>query len=159
MEEKFNQGRKKAMAILLHNDRTEWELRDRLQRHGMEEEVIEDAIAYVESFHYIDDRRYAMRFAEIYKESRSIQRIRQDLQKRHIEDSLIEEALEHIAWDDSIALQKELRKMTKGQRDFFDQLSYQEKQKYIARLYRKGFRTDAIFRELEAYSNGADKDI
>ena len=32
MEEKFNLGRKKAMAILLHNDRTEWELRDKLQK-------------------------------------------------------------------------------------------------------------------------------
>ena len=154
MEEKFNLGRKKAMAILLHNDRTEWELRDKLQQHGFEEEVIEDAIAYVESFHYIDDRRYAMRFAEIYKDSRSIQRIRQDLQKRHVDDLLIEEALENIDWGDSMALRKEIRKLTKGQRDFFDRMSYQEKQKYIARLYRKGFRTDSIFRELESYRNG-----
>ena len=119
-----------------------------------EEEVIEDAIAYVESFHYIDDRRYAMRFAEIYKDSRSIQRIRQDLQKRHVDDLLIEEALENIDWDDSMALRKEIRKLTKGQQDFFDRMSYQEKQKYIARLYRKGFRTDSIFRELESYRNG-----
>ena len=154
MEEKFNLGRKKAMAILLHNDRTEWELRDKLQQHGFEEEVIEDAIAYVESFHYIDDRRYAMRFAEIYKDSRSIQRIRQDLQKRHVDDLLIEEALENIDWDDSMALRKEIRKLTKGQQDFFDRMSYQEKQKYIARLYQKGFRTDSIFRELESYRNG-----
>lgn len=130
MEEKFNLGRKKAMAILLHNDRTEWELRDKLQQHGFEEEVIEDAIAYVESFHYIDDRRYAMRFAEIYKDSRSIQRIRQDLQKRHVDDLLIEEALENIDWDDSMALRKEIRKLTKGQRDFFDRMSYRETKIY-----------------------------
>lgn len=129
MEEKFNLGRKKAMAILLHNDRTEWELRDKLQQHGFEEEVIEDAIAYVESFHYIDDRRYAMRFAEIYKDSRSIQRIRQDLQKRHVDDLLIEEALENIIGDDSRALRKEIRKLTKGQQNFFDRISYQEKTK------------------------------
>ena len=67
---------------------------------------------------------------------------------------LIEEALENIDWDDSMALRKEIRKLTKGQRDFFDRMSYQEKQKYIARLYRKGFRTDSIFRELESYRNG-----
>ena len=60
-----------------------------------------------------------MRFAEIYKDSRSIQRIRQDLQKRHVDDLLIEEALENIDWDDSMALRKEIRKLTKGQRGFF----------------------------------------
>ncbi len=78
IEERFLLGRKKAMALLAHNDRTKWELCDRLKRAGFEQEVIEDALAYVESFHYIDDLRYATRFAEIYSATRSIQRIRQD---------------------------------------------------------------------------------
>ncbi|RKI43757.1 regulatory protein RecX [bacterium D16-51] len=143
IEERFVQGRKKAMALLMHNDRTRWELCDRLGRAGFEQEVIEDAVAYVESFHYIDDLRYATRFAEIYSETRSIQRIRFDLQKRHVPEEYIDIALENIGWDDSAALEKELRKLTK-EKDA-EELSYQERQKLAAKLYRKGFRTEDIF--------------
>ncbi len=95
-EERFLAGRKKAMALLLHKDRTRWELCDRLVRAGFEDDVVEDAIAYVESFHYIDDRRYAVRFAEIYCESRSIKRIRQDLMKRHVPEEYIEVLYDEI---------------------------------------------------------------
>lgn len=139
------QGRKKAMSLLRHNDRTRWELQDRMERAGFSEDVITDAITYVESFHYIDDLRYARRFAEIYRESRSITRIRQDLKKRHVPEEYIEIALEEISYDDSVALARELKKLCKGQEEF----TYDEKQKIAAKLYRKGFRTDDIFHALE----------
>ena len=148
IEERFLLGRKKAMALLTHNDRTKWELCDRLGRAGFEQEVIEDAVAYVESFHYIDDLRYATRFAEIYSETRSIQRIRIDLQKRHVPEEYIEIAVESIGWDDSLALKKELRKLLKEKNA--EELSCQEKQKLSAKLYRKGFRTEDIFSYLDS---------
>ena len=148
IEERFLLGRKKAMALLTHNDRTKWELCDRLGRAGFEQEVIEDAVSYVESFHYIDDLPYATRFAEIYSETRSIQRIRIDLQKRHVPEEYIEIALESIGWDDSLALKKELRKLLKEKNA--EELSYQEKQKLAAKLYRKGFRTEDIFSYLDS---------
>lgn len=146
-EERFLLGRKKAMALLSHKDRTRWELQDKLQQAGFDEAEIEDALAYVESFHYIDDLRYATRFAEIYSESRSIRRIRQDLEKRHVPEEYIEAALESIHMDDSGALQKAVKKLLKG-REAAEDFSYEEKQKIAAKLYRKGFRTDDIFREL-----------
>lgn len=139
------QGRKKAMALLNHKDRTCWELQDRMEKAGFSEKVIADALAYVESFHYTDDLRYAKHFAEIYRESRSIARIRQDLKKRHVPEEYIEIALEEINYDDSVALTREVKKLCKGQ----EQFTYEEKQKIAAKLYRKGFRTDDIFRCLE----------
>lgn len=146
-EERFLRGRKKAMSLLAHKDRTRWELTDKMKQAGFDEEVIEDALAYVESFHYIDDLRYATRFAEIYSESRSIKRIRQDLEKRHVPEEYIETALESIHMDDSGALQKEMKKLLKG-RETAEDFSYEERQKIAAKLYRKGFRTEDIFRGL-----------
>lgn len=145
MEDVLLQGRKKAMSLLNHKDRTRWELQDRMERAGFSTEVIADALAYVESYHYIDDLRYARRFAEIYRESRSIARIRQDLKKRHVPEEYIEAALEEIGYDDSAALAKEIAKLGDGWADF----TYEEKQKIAARLYRKGFRTEDIYRALE----------
>lgn len=144
MEEEFLRGRKKAMSLLNHSDRTKWELQDRMERAGFSQEVIADAIAYVEGFHYIDDLRYAKRFAEIYRETRSIRRIRQDLKKRHVPEEYIEMALEEIHYDDSSALARELGKLWVDGRE----LSYGEKQKIAAKLYRKGFRTEDIFQAM-----------
>ena len=46
---------KKAMKLLEHMDRTEKGLRDRLHQAGFGQDAIEAAMAYVESYGYIDD--------------------------------------------------------------------------------------------------------
>lgn len=147
MEEEVLRAKKKAMALLLHNDRTEWQLRDKLTRSGFSEEAVDEAVEYVRSFHYIDDERYAVRFVEIYHETRSIKRLRQDLYKRHVSDEYIETAIENIDNDDSAALNRELERIGQKLAD----MSYDEKQKVAAKLYRKGFRMEDIMDGLRRY--------
>ncbi len=136
-EEELLRAKKKAMSLLNYNDRTEWELMDRLANVGFSEEAVNGAMEYVKSFHYIDDERYAMRFASIYHKSRSIKRLWQDLTKKHVPEKYISIALESIEGGDSEALKREMKKMLKG-RDI-EELPYEEKQKMAAKLYRKGF--------------------
>lgn len=147
MEEEVLRAKKKAMALLQHNDRTEWQLRDKLARSGFSEEAVDEAVEYVRSFHYIDDERYAVRFVEIYHETRSIKRLRQDLYKRHVPDEYIETAIENIDNDDSAALNRELERVGQKLAD----MSYDEKQKVAAKLYRKGFRMEDIMGGLHRY--------
>ena len=147
MEEEVLRAKKKAMALLLHNDRTEWQLRDKLARSGFSEEAVDEAVEYVRSFHYIDDERYAVRFVEIYHETRSIKRLRQDLYKRHVPDEYIETAIENIDNDDSAALNREFERIGQKLAD----MSYDEKQKVPAKLYRKGFRMEDIMDGLRKY--------
>lgn len=147
MEEEVLRAKKKAMALLLHNDRTEWQLRDKLARSGFSEEAVDEAVEYVRSFHYIDDERYAVRFVEIYHETRSIKRLRQDLYKRHVPDEYIEIAIENIDNDDSAALNHEFERIGQKLAD----MSYEEKQKVAAKLYRKGFRMEDIMDGLRKY--------
>lgn len=147
MEEEVLRAKKKAMALLLHNDRTEWQLRDKLARSGFSEEAVDEAVEYVRSFHYIDDERYAVRFVEIYHETRSIKRLRQDLYKRHVPDEYIETAIENIDNDDSAALNREFERIGQKLAD----MSYEEKQKVAAKLYRKGFRMEDIMDGLRKY--------
>ena len=52
-------ARKRAMHILERMDQTTAQLREKLQRSQYPEQVVEDAIAYVASFHYIADERFA----------------------------------------------------------------------------------------------------
>ncbi|MBU5478850.1 recombination regulator RecX [Eubacterium sp. MSJ-13] len=136
-------AKKRAMLILQHNDRTEWELTDKLLKAGFSDEAVSEAIEYVRGFHYIDDERYAKRFVEIYHESRSIKRLKQDLYKRHVADEYIELALENIDYDDSTALKRQIEKLGIDVQKA-SELSYEESQKIVAKLYRKGFSVSSI---------------
>ena len=147
MEDEKQKATKKAMSLLQHMDRTEWELRSKLAQAGFSREAVDVAVAYVESYHYIDDKRYARRFVEIYRESRSMQRIRQDLLKRHVPEQWIEIAIEEVDGDDSAALGKALGKLLSGKTE----ISYEEQQKIMAKLYRRGFRIDDILRQIDLW--------
>ena len=57
--EERNRARKKAMRLLEHMDRTEKGLTDKLRQAEFSQEAVEDAIAYVKSYGYINDARYA----------------------------------------------------------------------------------------------------
>ena len=152
MEDETLKAPKKAMGLLQHMDRTEWELRSKLEQAGFSEEVVEAAIQYVAGYHYIDDKRYAKRFVEIYRESRSMRRIRQDLQKRHVPEQWITLAIEAVDEDDTPALQKALEKLLRGRTE----LSYEEQQKVTAKLYRRGFRLDAVRRQIDLWRERND---
>lgn len=146
-EDEILTAKRKAMSLLQYNDRTEWELSDKLAKCGFSEKSVKEAVEYVKSFHYIDDERYAVRFVEIYHETRSIKRLRQDLYKKHISDTFIELALENIDNDDTAALNRELERIKKPIYD----MSYDEKQKLMAKLYRKGFNINDIMEKIKAF--------
>ena len=52
----------RAMYLLLRQMRTKKELEDKLRKDGYPERAIEEAVSYVESFHYIDDRAYVEQY-------------------------------------------------------------------------------------------------
>ena len=51
----------RALYLLERADRTEQELRSKLEK-TYEPEIVEEAIAYVRQYHYIDDKRYAVNY-------------------------------------------------------------------------------------------------
>lgn len=87
-------ARKKAMHLLEQMDRSKAELSNRLKEAGYLPEAIENAISYVESFHYIDDERYARNYIRYHQEAKSRRRLNQDLKKKGISDEIIRLAME-----------------------------------------------------------------
>lgn len=142
---------KKAMDILLRMEKTEWQLRDKLKEKGYSEDAIEKAVEYVKGYHYLDDERYARRFVEFHHDKRSIVRLKQDLKKRHVSDECIELALENIEYDDSTALYAELSKILS--KYDIEELTYEDKQKIMAKVYRKGYKTYDIKKALQTLTN------
>lgn len=135
----------RSMNLLKTRAYTERQLRDKLHQGEYPEDIIEEAVLYVKSFGYINDRQYAQDFAVYHMENKSRRRIEQDLAAKGISRELIREVMEELAENgeqpDETAMAKELLR----KKNFNPQIATnKEKQKLSAFLYRKGFQTDTI---------------
>lgn len=86
-------ARLRAMHLLTSKDRTEEELRRQLQKDGHPAEVVECALDYVKSYGYVDDRKYAERYAVCFSGKKSLNAIKWELQRKGVSGDYIEEAL------------------------------------------------------------------
>lgn len=134
----------RSMNLLKSRTYTEHQLREKLKQGFYPEPVIDEAVEYVKSFHYIDDRRYVKDYIVYYSESRSRGRIVQDLIKKGIRRELINDVydgdLEEELPEESALIEKWIRKKGYDR----ENADYKERQKMGAFLYRKGFSMDQI---------------
>lgn len=133
----LKRAKRKAMSLLQSMDRTESELRDRLLRKDFPEETVDQAVRYVKSFGYVDDRRYAESFILSRKGRKSRREIYAELSGKKIDGEIVDEMMERCyeESDSGEALRHLLRKK------HYDpsRASVEEKQKLYAYLARKGF--------------------
>ncbi len=139
----------RSMNLLKSRAYTEKQLRDKLVQGEYGENIIEEAIAYVRSYGYIDDRKYAEDFISCHMADRSRKKIEMALYRRGIDRKITEEIMEQMEEegegpDEFLSAQKLLKKKN------FDPntAGNKEKQKMSAFLYRKGFNMDIIRRVL-----------
>ena len=69
-----------AMHLLEKMDKTEYQLRQKLAALFYPDLLINEAIAYVKKYRYVDDVRYAASYMEYRRESKSIRQMEQELQ-------------------------------------------------------------------------------
>ena len=131
---------KRAMHLLEKQDRTEYQLREKLRQNEYPKEAIEQAITYVKGYHYIDDLRYACSYVRYQKEKKSNRRLQQDLQKKGVAKELIEQALfEEGNEDETDAIRRLLEK--KG---YTPDMSREQANKIYQFLLRRGYKSSDI---------------
>lgn len=143
----YRRAKQKALAILKHMDRTEREMYTKLKKAYYTDTIIERTIEYLKGYNYIDDERYASNYIRIKKSTLSKLALSTKLMLKGINKELLEKIIS-IEYDaesydidpEILAINKLIRKKYKNNAD----LSYEEKQKLIASLYRKGFSLDKI---------------
>lgn len=160
MDKEFNEkelllkGKKRALRLLERKDYTRKELTDRLFKDGYEERIVEQIIAYVDSFHYLDDSRVAGSYIRSRKEHKSKRELEYLLKQKGVSDEEIGLALkENYKNEDGIeqeevAIARYLRKFHIEEEEL-SSMTYEEKQKIAAKLYRKGFASEKIRKMLE----------
>lgn len=136
--EEVRKAKEKAMRLLLQQDRTEKELRDRLYRAGFSETASEAAMQYVSGFGYLDDRRYAENYISFHKGRRSRKEISFKLKNKGVPPEILSMAMEgYEIEDESVAIEHLIQKKIKGQR--LSDMEYTQLNKITAYLAEERF--------------------
>lgn len=131
----------RCLNILRTADKTEQQLRTKLLQGGYPQDVIDQAIAYVKEYGYVDDRRYARIFLEGHSRTHSIREIKQKLLQKGISREDIEEAFAGACMDGE---EQAIRRLAEKRHMIPGQIPQEELQKHYAFFMRKGFSYRAI---------------
>lgn len=142
----LKRAKKRCLNLLEKKNYTEYKLREKLREGLYPTEIEEKAIAYVKSFHYIDDYRYACDYIFYHKDSETRKKIEEKLGIKGIEASILQQAFAD-SYKEGEELQIELEQVYKLlQKKHFDRenMDWKEKQKIYAYLLRKGISNSVI---------------
>ncbi len=132
---------KRAMYYLLKMDRTESQLRKKLRDSLYPDSLIDYAIDYVKSFHYIDDVRYAAAYIEYRRDSRSRRQLVSELKGKGVSSEDIEKAFEQTGLPDE---EDQIRYWQEKRHYRPEEADWKEREKFYQFLMRKGFSLSAI---------------
>lgn len=158
MEQEFKElllkGKKRALRLLEQKDYSRKELADKLKKDGYTDEFVGKIIEYIDSYHYLDDTRVAGSYIRGRMGNKSKKELEYMLKLKGISEEEIEQAMdenyknEEGIPQEELAIQKFLKKYHIDE-ETLSELTYEEKQKLAAKLYRKGFETDKIKKLLQ----------
>lgn len=139
----------RAMHLLNDMDRTESGLRTKLIQGGYTEDIADQAMAYVKSFGYINDKGFALRFIEGRKNSKSRKEVYASLIQKGVPSEIAEEAIEECY--ENHEEYEAIRALLKKKKFNPDTADEAEKRRIYGFLARKGFRYDDIRHVIQVY--------
>lgn len=129
----------RALNLLSHRPRSEWELYDYLKRKQYDEDVIRLTLTRLREHGYVDDMAFARRWVENRRLLRPTnkRRLSQELRQKRIADEIIEQVLTEDETDEYAVL----RELVDRKRQ---QSKYQDDLKLMQYLSRQGFNYEDI---------------
>ncbi|MBE5908583.1 MAG: regulatory protein RecX [Lachnospiraceae bacterium] len=143
-------AKRRAMHLLEKQDRTRKNLEDKLRESDYPQTAIDAAIAYVESFHYIDDERYARSYVHFHQEGKSKRRIQQDLMQKGIDRDVIALVLEE---EYETSEEDMIRNLLRKKHYDPESADAKERSKMYRFLAGRGFSSGDISRVLRGYED------
>ena len=140
----IKRARHRALHILERSDRTEQELRTKLLQN-YKPEAVEDAVAYVKQYHYLDDMRYAVNYLNSRGRVKSRQQVEQELlYKKGIARETLEAAIQEAEPQDE---REQIRLWMEKKQICPETASKEELRRFYLFLMRRGFRSEDILSE------------
>lgn len=135
-----------ALHLLEKRDYTVKSMRDKLKESLYPDNVTDEAMEYVLSYHYVDDKRYAMAYINSHVSSMSKRQITEKLRLKGIGADIINNCIDEYLEDNGDVFDEQLYRLMKKLCVGIDitSLEYTDKQKLFAKLYRKGYSIEKI---------------
>jgi regulatory protein len=143
-----------ALRLLGRCDRSEAQLRDKLQQRGFSSSVIATVIERCYDYRYLDDRRYALsRARTLMRNGKGVGgRILADLRQRGIADDLARAALDEVSSEFSLAELFAQERCRRFPGFCYTSASAGERRRVISYFQRRGFPLSDIFTWLQQTS-------
>lgn len=150
-------AKKRCLNLLQKKSYTEYKLREKLAEGLYPEDIIDEAIEYVKSFHYVDDYAYACQYIFYHRETESKRKIEEKLSLKGIAKEVLYQAFQDSCQEEEqqeIEL-RQAEKLLEKKKYNAETMDWKEKQKIYAFLARKGFTTFIIKKamSLQEYDN------
>ena len=140
-------AKKRCLNLLQRRPYTERKLREKLEEGYYTEDIIEQAISYVKSFHYIDDYEYACQYIFYHKESESRKKIEEKLMIKGVGRDTLQKAFLNSYHDEKEVIEIEMeqaKKLLQKKKYEPENTEWKEKQRIYAYLLRKGISSSVI---------------
>ncbi len=134
----------RALNLISHRPRSEWEIRDYLKRKDLDNPEIDVVINKLRDRGYLDDADFARRWVATRRllKSTSKRRLMQELRQKRISDDIISQVIEEDETDERQVLRELIERKRR-------QTKYQDKLKLMQFLARQGYNYDDIKSVLE----------
>ena len=123
-EDNYLKCKETALRIIERSYKTEKEMKDKLIEKGYEEEEINKTILFLNEYKFIDNKAYAKMYVNDRLKSQGNNKIKYALQRKGIEDYIIEEVISEINNDEQEEVAMEIG------RKKYKQIIKKEKDKY-----------------------------
>ena len=130
-----------ALFLLEYADRTEQELRRKLQERGYSQEEIDEAVSFLTEYGYLNDAAYAERYIRSRSSCKSRRILRMELEKKGVDRDVIDRELEEGMIDEKAQIRRFLEK--KGYEPG-EESDPAKKRKIMAALARRGYTYDVV---------------
>ena len=139
-------AKKRCLNLLQKKSYTEYKLREKLIEGLYTQDIIDEAIDYVKSFHYVNDYDYACQYIFYHKETESRRKIEEKLSLKGIDREILSQAFQDSYEEEEqqeIELQQ-AKKLLEKKNYNAETMDWKEKQKVYAFLARKGISSSII---------------
>lgn len=141
----LSRAKKYVLNILKRMDKTRQEIITKLTQAGYTDNIINETLAYIDNYNYIDDERYSRQYVRYKCDNQSKREIMNGLLLKGVSKETAMLAISDEYKDEEAAIIKAIKK----KRRLNQELSENDKRKLLSSLYRKGFDLDLIKKHIE----------
>lgn len=141
----LKRAKERMLYLLKDSDKTEQQIREKLEQGFYPNSVIELVIAFAKQYHYIDDERFARNFIEVKEKSLSRKEIEWKLARKGISREICRIIFEER---EGHAQEEALERLIRKKIGNFSTITPEKRQKICAYLMRKGFSYEEIQRKV-----------